>query len=178
VQAKDDLISFAARKSPVIMQEASEWHKTSRALFDDPDKGVEIITGTHWATGDIYDDMQANDPSIEVMVKAAVEEGQVIFPEMFNLKTLARLETELGELYPLLYMNTAVDPRLTDFRMNDVRIYESVGGGKIEFEEDERDAKRGGQRWKERLGVVEERVTVQEAVEKGKLLGNVRVVRA
>lgn len=173
VLAKDDLIGFAARKSPVVMQEASEWHKTSRALLDDPDEGLEFLTGTHWATGDIYDEMEAGDPSIEVITRAAVEEGKPIFPEMFSLESIARLERELGELFPLLYMNTSVDPRLTDFKMEDVRGYEKQGEWMV-FAEDARDGKRGVKKEE-----VQEEVPmlVQEAARKGLLRKGMRVVR-
>jgi hypothetical protein len=86
---KDDLISFAAANSPVVMSEAWAWHKTSRALLDDPGKGLEFIAGTHWAPGDIYDNMIGMDDSVEAKIMGAVEGGKPIFPEMFSLQTLA-----------------------------------------------------------------------------------------
>lgn len=153
VMQKDDLISFAAANSPVVMREKGEWHKTSRSLLDDPERGLEFITGTHWAPGDIYDDMLGNDDSIEPMVMAAVEGGKPIFPEMFSLKTLARLEKELGPLYSLLYMNTAVDPALTDFKPEDFRFFKWEGGILV-FGGDERDEVRRG-KMGERKGIEE-----------------------
>lgn len=138
---KDDLISFAAANSPIVMAESESWHRTSRALLDNPDKGLEFIVGTHWASADLYEMIQGTDPSVECQVRGAVEDGKPIFGEMFSLETLARLEQELGALYPLLYMNTAVDPRLTDFKPGDFRMWRRDGEDLV-FEEDERDALR------------------------------------
>jgi hypothetical protein len=154
VMQKDDLISFAAANSPIVMAEAESWHRTSRALLDDPDKGLEFIVGTHWSSGDLYEVIQGADPSVESWVRGAVEEGEPIFPEMFSLGTLARLEQELGALFPLLYMNSAVDPRLTDFKPGDLRVWRREGGDLV-FEEDERDALR---RAKGKLSTLDEAV--------------------
>lgn len=179
VMQKDDLISFAARNSPVIMGEASEWHKTSRSLLDDPDKGLEFIVGTHWATGDIYDDMLGNDDSVEPLVRAAVEDGEPIFPEMFSLQTLARLERELGSLYPLLYMNTSADPRLTDFKGEDLRVYR-YDKNLLVFNMDERDEFRRAKSPSAIEQIIEEeRMSLNEAARRG-ILGkgakiNIRV---
>lgn len=177
VMQKDDLISFAAANSPIIMQEAFSWHGTSRSLFDDPDKGLEFIVGTHWATGDIYDEIIGKDDSVECLIRAAVEDGKPIFPEMFSLQTLARLERELGSLYPLLYMNTSTDPRLTDFKPEDFRVYRTEGGFFV-FEEDERDKikreRNGKQGFFEQM-IEEERLTLNQAAERGFLGKGVRV---
>lgn len=142
VMLKDDLISFAAANSPIVMQEASLWHQASRSLLDQPDTGLEVIIGTHWSVADIYEVIQGTDPSVDCWVRGAVEDGKPIFPELFSLETLARLEQELGSgLFALLYMNTAVDPSLTDFKPGDFRMWRREGEDLV-FEEDERDVLR------------------------------------
>ena len=167
VMQKDDLISFAAANSPIIMKEAIDWHKTSRSLLDDPDKGLEFIVGTHWSTGDLYDEIIGSDDSVEPLVRAAVEEGKPIFPEMFSLVTLARLERELGSLYSLLYMNTSVDPRLTDFQPGDFRSY-ALANGVLSFARDERDqAKREKRGAFQEMLEEEQGLTLREALERG-----------
>jgi hypothetical protein len=158
------------------MGEAWDWHRTSRSLLDDPEKGLEWIAGTHWAPGDIYDNMLGQDDSVEPLVMAAVEGGKPIFPEMFSLETLARLERELGSLYPLLYMNTAVDPLLTDFKPDDLRYYQWQDSLLV-FAGDSRD---DAQREKKGLTgieqvIAEEWEVLNEAAREGKLGRGVKI---
>lgn len=138
VMLKDDLVTLEAANSAIVMHAAIEWHKSSRALFDDIDRGLEFIIGTRWAVYDLYDDIQKNDPSVEVLVRSAIEDGIPIFPEMFSLASLQQLRKELGVLFPLLYLNTAVDASISDFHVPDIRHYE-VRDAEIHFDEDERD---------------------------------------
>lgn len=135
----DDLVDLESANSPTIMQTAIEWHSTSRALMDDPDRSLEIITGTRWAVGDIYDHVMANDDSVEVMRRAAIEDGQPIFPERFSLDSLQRLQREMRTMFPLLYMNSAADPELVDFDMSMVRRFQVLNNTLL-FEESPLDA--------------------------------------
>jgi len=139
VLLKDDLVTLEAANSPTLMYNAIEWHKTSRALMDDPDKSLEIIIGTRWAVHDLYSYIERNDPTVEVICRKAVEGGEPIFPEMFSLVTLQRLKDELGSLFSLLYMNSAADPELTDFDMNLIRRF-SIENGLLRFDENTLDA--------------------------------------
>lgn len=147
---KDDLISIEAANSPLVMQDAIQWHIASRALMDDPDKSLEFIVGTRWAAMDLYSFILNGgalgaseyepDHSVEVYHRAAIEDGEPIFPQMFSLETLLRLQKENGPaLFSLLYMNNAANPELTDFDMGEVRHFE-VQGSEIMFDEDARDA--------------------------------------
>ena len=134
VMVKDDLISYAAANSPTIMHDAIQWHKTSRALLHDAEKGLEYMIGTRWAVGDLWQHIIENDPSVDVVVRAAIENGKPIFPELFSLKTLLRIERELGPaLFSLLYMNSAVNASLTDFDPATFRFYHDYGDS-IEFD--------------------------------------------
>jgi len=140
---KDDLVTLEAANSEIVMQDAIDWHITSRALLDDPDKGLEWILGTKWAIHDMYQYIEQNDPTVEVIKRSAIEpdeDGNMkpIFPEMFSLDTIARLKRELGVLFPLLYMNSVLDPALVDFDEDDLRFYRLVDDTLI-FEEDHRD---------------------------------------
>jgi len=140
VMVKDDLITEKAANSPVVMETASEWHKSSRALFDHPDLGLEFILGTRWAPKDIYEELAQTDPTVEVMTRAVVEgpDHAPIFPEMFTKETIARLQRELGPRFFLLYMNNALSKDLTDFDTSEIRTF-TLGDGQIVFEEDIRD---------------------------------------
>jgi hypothetical protein len=106
--------------------------------MDDPNNSLEFMIGTRWANFDLYQYVLDNDPSVEILHKAAIEDGAPIFPEMFSLDTLEQLRRELGPLYFLLYMNTAADPSLTDFDIEEIRQCR-VLDGHVLFDEDERD---------------------------------------
>jgi len=140
VLIKDDLISIAAANSQLVMQDAIAWHKASRDLMDDPNKSLEFIIGTRWSAMDLYQDIIDNDPSVEYYCRGAIEDGEAIFPEMFNLETLLQKQKEHGPaLFCLLYMNSTANPELVDFDMEELRRF-LVNGANITFDEDPRDA--------------------------------------
>jgi len=140
---KDDLISVEAANSEVVMESAIEWHIVSRALMDEYEKdtgmeSLEFIIGTRWAVHDLYSYIIDNDPSVEVLIRHIIEEGNSIWPERFDDKRIAQLKTEYGSMYFLLYMNEASDPSLVDFDMAQVRSFEYLGD-KVQFAADIRD---------------------------------------
>lgn len=130
----DDLIDIESANSPTIMQTALDWWKTSRALMDDYDKSLEFTVGTRWAVGDLYEYIQRNDPSVDCSLRRIVEDGEPIFPERISLATVAQLQRENPERFPLLYMNNATDPTLTDFVMSSVRRF-FISKGQVCFDE-------------------------------------------
>lgn len=147
VEIKDDLISFEAANSDVVMQGVIEWHKVSRALMEEYEKetgqeSLEYVIGTRWAVHDLYSYIIENDPTMDVTVRAIVEDGKPIWPERFNAERVEQLRTEYGATFYLLYMNTAADPELTDFNVELVRDFSFAEDGKlIVFSEDSRDAR-------------------------------------
>ena len=153
VHIKDDLVSFEAANSVVVMETAIAWHLASRALLDN-DNSLEFIIGTRWAVHDLYDviinggivdgEKFDKDPTVDVVVRSIVEDGKVIYPEKFAVQTtpgkisVTSLMKEHGTMFPLLYMNSAADPSLVDFDMDEVRGF-AFKDGEIVFDEDERD---------------------------------------
>ena len=140
---KDDLVSIRAANSPTTMRTAIEWHTASRALINSPGC-LEFTIGTRWAIHDIYSHIQNNDPTVEIMHRSVVEDGKPIYPEKFCLDpdpqrtTSESLQAQFGSMFPLLYMNTANDPDLVDFDIQNLRNF-CVEGGEVVFSEDERD---------------------------------------
>jgi hypothetical protein len=141
---KDDLISLDAANSPLVMQTAVDWHIASRALINAP-KTLEFIIGTRWAVSDLYQFILDTDPTVQSLIRAIVEDGRTIYPEAFStVRTpgcalVDDLLKQFGVLFPLLYMNSAANPALTDFDPALLRTF-TVVDGRITFEEDERDA--------------------------------------
>ena len=144
---KDDLVTLEAANSPLVMYAAIEWHRASRALIND-DNATEFIIGTRWAVGDLYDEIIKKDPTVDVMVRAVVENGLPIYPREdlpdeykskgFDAAKIAQKQKEFGVLFPLLFMNSAEDPELTDFDMSMIRVY-TVDGDMLVYKEDDRD---------------------------------------
>ena len=123
VHIKDDLVGEAAANSEVEMANVVRWHINSRALFDDPNKSLEFIIGTRWAVNDLYSYIIAEDPSVDYVVRSIVEDGETIYPEVFALEDVKRLEREFGVMFPLLYMNNVGHPDLVDFNETDLRFF-------------------------------------------------------
>lgn len=154
VHIKDDLVSFEAANSQVVMETAIAWHLASRALLDN-DYSLEFIIGTRWAVADLYefiinggvvnDEKFDKDHTVDVQVRSIVEDGKVIYPEAFSIQrepgkiAVVDLMKEHGTMFPLLYMNSAADPSLVDFDMTDVRDFH-FAEGELAFTETETDA--------------------------------------
>jgi hypothetical protein len=146
VLLKDDLISFKAANSEVVMDEAIEWHKASRALLDKYEvesglQSLEFIIGTKWAVFDLYSHV-LEDPSVEAndeKYRKIVSDGKILWPEKYTQEDIEQLMREHGSMFYLLYLNNASDPELTDFDMEQVRTF-WLEDGKIMFEGDARDA--------------------------------------
>lgn len=134
---KDDLIAEEAANSETVMAKAIDWHTNSRALFDDYDKSLEFIIGTRWAVTDLYSHIM-EDPTVEYIVRSIIEDGEPIYPEAFSHETIARLRVEFKTMFPLLFMNSAADPSLTDFAPEDLRFF-SWGAQGLIIDTDYRD---------------------------------------
>src|SRR6266705_2617 len=151
IVVKDDLISLKAANSSAEMETAFHWHRSSRALFES-DTTLEFIIGTHWAVFDLYSFIKDGgmlggewfdkDYTVQVMIRAMVEDGQVIYPEKFSLKPepgkqdVETLKKQFNVLFWLNYMNSAANPDLTDFSAEDLRYF-SIDGDLLTFDDAE-----------------------------------------
>ena len=139
VLVKDDIATLEAANSRVAMETAIEWNKSTRALMDDPDKSLEFMLGTRWAPGDVWETIEHDDPTVEVVCRAILEDGRPIFPEMFSVETIERLRREEGPLFWLIRMNSSNSPEVSDFDLSLLRSY-TVEGNQLSFTEEARDA--------------------------------------
>jgi hypothetical protein len=145
---KDDLISLEAANSPTVMEKAIIWHRASRALFES-DTTLEFIIGTRWAVFDLYSfileggvvggESFEKDYTVQSVVRSIVEGGKVIYPGKFALvpeegkQDVPTLKKQFGLLFYLNYMNSAANPELTDFSLQDVRFFE-IRDGKLLYD--------------------------------------------
>ncbi len=138
VMIKDDLITEEAANSDTVMQNAIQWHINSRALFDDQEKSLEYIIGTRWAVADLYQYVIDNDPTVDVMCRSIVEDGQPIYPEAFSPETVKALQQQFGVMFWFLFMNKANNPEVVDFYEDDLRSC-FLRNGMLYFDSDARD---------------------------------------
>jgi hypothetical protein len=167
VMIKDDLVSFKAMNSEIVMQEAIDWHVASRALLDTYEvesglSSLEFIIGTRWAVHDLYSYIIDNDPSVAVINNAyhrIINNGKILWPEKHTKESIEQLRLEHGSMFYLLYLNSAADPSLTDFDIELIRQFKIIDG-RIVFAGESRDT------WlKERTGKLSD--LGEFAVEKG-----------
>jgi len=148
IMIKDDLVSIEAANSDVVMESAIEWHKASRALLDTYTlesglQSLEFIIGTRWSVYDLYSYIQDNDPSVEVIDEAyhrIISDGQILWPEKHSKESIEQLHKEYGAMFYLLFLNSVADPELVDFDLSMIRDFR-IEGGKVIFDEDERDGR-------------------------------------
>lgn len=158
---EDDPIAEAAANSPVVMETARAWHRTSRSLINHPGSR-EWTLGTLWAVEDLYQTEHMQDPSVEVRRKALIEDGEIQWPERYVFTdveardwngtyrdeilrgevrekvSIEQLQREAGTYFPLFYLNDPTNASLTDFQPHDLRRY-TITGTQVDFPDDPRD---------------------------------------
>lgn len=147
VLIEDDLVSFKAMNSSVVMQEAIEWHIAARALLDKYEvesalQSLQFIIGTRWAVHDLYSYIINNDKTVEVndeKYHRVINNGKILWPEKYKAEDIEQLRLEHGSMFYLLYLNSAADPSLTDFDCENIRKFTLVNG-RIVFDGEGRDS--------------------------------------
>jgi len=138
----DDLATFEAAQSEVIMERARQRRKACRGRVNDPRRAIEIGVGTHWTPNDIYMDWR-KDPSVEVCVRAAIENGEPIWPERWPLAELLAMQKEEGMgklLFAANLMNNPLNSIFTALDWNEVRSFTfDELAGEISWEQTEVD---------------------------------------
>jgi len=144
----DDLTTEEAAGSELVMSQAIQWFKDSRALMDDLRYSLEFTFGTHWAHHDLpyaimndFDNHGHGDPTVESHIRSIVEEGKIIFPEMgFTPEGVERLERSDPAKFQLMYMNNIHSPELVDFSVAELREFDYAADGRtLTFADDDRD---------------------------------------
>ena len=101
-------------------------------------EALEFVIGTRWAVWDLYQYILDNDPTVETVIRAIIENELPIWPEHFDFDRIDQLKKEFGSLFWLLYMNSAANPELTDFDVDKIRSYE-LKGDQLIFDSNEDD---------------------------------------
>lgn len=123
----DDPISEEAAKSKLVMDDVINRVSKLFSLMVNPDIDTADVTGTRWAFYDVYTYVMGwLQGRLAKFIRAAIEDGQPIWPERFSLDTLAliRDDPHMGEyMFSCLYMNNPRNPDVQDFNVQDLRFW-------------------------------------------------------
>jgi predicted phage terminase large subunit-like protein len=111
VHIKDDLIDEKTVLTQENLEKIIEWHKYSESLLQSPVHSKEIVIGTRYHEGDVYGFIIENEPNYHVYQRAAIENGEPIFPEKFTLEALENIRRKQGStIFSCQYMNQPYNP--------------------------------------------------------------------
>lgn len=121
----DDPISEEATKSAAVMQNVITRIDKIVSLMVKPEEDTFDLTGTRWAVFDVYSWFQKSyGKKLARFVRAAIEDGEPIFPELISLETLAQARTNMGEyMFSCLYMNNPRVSDMQDFNVQDLMFW-------------------------------------------------------
>jgi hypothetical protein len=127
----DDPISEDAAKSKAVMQDTINRMSKIQSLMVKPMENTFDLIGTRWAFHDVYSHFRAIKGSkMKWLIRAAIEDGQPIFPELLSLEMLAEIRQDLGEyMFSCLYMNNPRDIANQNFNVNDLRYFQFTDDG-------------------------------------------------
>ena len=105
----DDLIGLDAYRSGARMAEAKEWNDSIEPLLINQNKDFIDWVGTRWSPNDLYSHvMDFYGDSLAVYTRSAIENGEIIFPELHSWEEYTRLQTKNPALWFAQYENNPV----------------------------------------------------------------------
>lgn len=118
----DDPISEEATKSDAVMQDVITRIDKLYSLMVKPKEDQFWLIGTRWALWDVYKFfLEKLGANMARFVRAAIVDGEPIFPELLDLETLAQIREIMGEyMFSCLYMNNPRDIAAQDFNVGDL----------------------------------------------------------
>lgn len=122
----DDIIAEEEAESPVMMKKAADRALLFRPLMRNPAKATMLIMFTHWGFHDAYHVLfERIGEGMAKLIRGAIEDGELTFPERLDHKMLAQLRQEFGDyMFSCLYMNNPRDESVQDFNTKDLKICE------------------------------------------------------
>lgn len=122
----DDPISEEAVKSEKVMQDTIARMSASLSLLTDPSKHTIWLVGTRWALHDVYSVwMNTFGDKLGRIIRAAIEDGEPIWPERFSSEVLALKRAQMQEYkFSCLMMNNPRNEELQDLNIDDLRFWQ------------------------------------------------------
>lgn len=131
----DDLVGLEAFESPPVMEAAIRFFKTIEPLVANQNTSIIDIIGTRWSISDLYNFViQFYGPRLATFVREAMENGQVLFPELHTLESYETLMREAPLTWYAQYANNPMAAGQTDFPTGAVREFKfSLDGNHVEL---------------------------------------------
>lgn len=148
----DDLVGEDARDSETVMKRVLTWFDNVNSLLTRLKLDGWDLTGTRWAATDVYshavkmygvkkdksilnayfpDDIERMEPGqLVAYARAAIENGQPIFPEEFSIEDLNRIRKN-QKVWAAQYANNPRASDLTEFSPHWLKFYNVSPNGRI-----------------------------------------------
>jgi predicted phage terminase large subunit-like protein len=122
----DDIIAEEEAESPVMMKKSTDRALLFRPLMRNPSVATMLIMFTHWGFHDTYHVLfERIGKGMAKLIRGAIEDGELTFPERLNHEMLAQLRQEFGDyMFSCLYMNNPRDESVQDFNIKNLKVCE------------------------------------------------------
>lgn len=131
----DDIMGFEAFRSPAKLQEVKDFVDTLEPFLIDQHKNTIDFYGTRWSSNDVYKyimDFYGKD--LAVFSREAVENGQIIFPELHTWEEYNRLMTKSPRVWYAQYCNNPQAAGRSDFASHAIGSFRYLmDGNRIEI---------------------------------------------
>jgi predicted phage terminase large subunit-like protein len=119
----DDIIAEEEAESPIMMRKAADRALLFRPLMRNPAVATLLVMFTHWGFHDAYHVLfERVGKGMAKLIRGAIEDGELTFPERLNHEMLAQLRQEFGDyMFSCLYMNNPRDVSVQDFNTHDLK---------------------------------------------------------
>jgi len=120
----DDIIGLEAYRSPAKMKSTQEWNDTLEPLLINQHRDFIDWVGTRWAANDVYNHiMEFYGHEIAVYTRSAIEDGEIIFPELHTWEEYERLQKNNPALWYAQYENNPVQGGPADLPYDAIQPY-------------------------------------------------------
>jgi hypothetical protein len=120
----DDLIGLEAYRSPAKMQMTKDWNDTIEPLLINQHRDFIDWVGTRWGPNDLYQHvMTFYGDDISVYTRSAIENGEIIFPELHTWEEYERLQTQNPALWFSQYENNPIAGGAQDLAFDAIQPY-------------------------------------------------------
>lgn len=122
----DDPISEEAVKSEKVMQDTINRMSGALSLLVNPTVDSIWLVGTRWALHDVYSVwLKLFGEDMARIIRAAIEDGQPIWPERFPETVLAQKRALMGEYkFSCLMMNSPRNAEIQDLNVEDLGFWD------------------------------------------------------
>lgn len=132
---KDDILSFDAARSPVVMQMVRDWVDAARNLESPAQKGCDLFVCTPWGYDDAYSYVLGKwGEEYQLYRRGALENGESIIPSKWTTAELLRMQSLDPYNFAAQYLCRPMAGRDVSFQQEWFR-YSRVVGDQIVIEE-------------------------------------------